>query len=65
MKRKPGRPAKDRSWRVDLRLPSDSGRAVDAAAAAAGLTVTEWLARAAAYCVAVRVPLVSRQPQDG
>lgn len=57
-KRGPGRPKGRADTRaVLLPLSPESHAAVTAAATAAGLTRVEWLRRAAAYCVAVKVPL--------
>lgn len=57
-KRGPGRPKGRADTRpVLLPLSPASHAAVTAAAVAAGLTRVEWLRRAAAYCVATRVPL--------
>lgn len=43
-----------------LAVSPEERAAIESAATDAGLSVAEWLRRAAAYCVALRVRLVER-----
>lgn len=60
-KRGPGRPKKSAEEklgaRLEVRCSADEKRALEAAAEAAGLSTSDYLRRAGAYCHACRVPL--------
>lgn len=59
-KRGPGRPkgSGELGARLALRSSEAEKSAIEDAAEAVGLSANEWLRRAAAYCVAAKVPLV-------
>lgn len=57
-KRGPGRPRGTKyGARLELRSAPNEKRRIELEAKRQGLNANEWLRRAAAYCVAVRVPL--------